>query len=341
MKTIVSIQEISEFDIKPHAALDEWRELVRNEVATRWKDRTGWISTFCPICSNDKPVPAFEKYGFTYVECAECNSLYASHRPSENEIWSWYNNSKPAHFWREKLIPVSEKARIEKIVSPRAYWILDCIAEYLPLASSIVDISHNGRGMIDIISDGNLKLHSIVTAGMTADLEGESTDRVKVAPTQIAKLPELGPVDVVVAIDAFDRSVDLSALVGSIDKLLLTGGILFATLPVSSGFEIQTLWDKSPTIIPPDKLNLPSVNGLKRLFAKPNWEILELSTPGMFDVEMIYRAIQTDRTANWPRGIKGLIQNLTSADRTSFVEVLQSLSLTSFARIVVRKIDKI
>lgn len=340
MKTIVSIQEISEFEIKPHDALAEWRGLVKDEISTRWQDRTGWLKTFCPICSNNKPVVAFETYGFTYVECVECGSLFAPLRPSENEIWSWYRTSRPAHFWREKLLPVSVKARIEKIVSPRAYWILDCIAEYLPLASRMVDISHNGRGMIDIISIENQKLRSIITAGMTSDIEGESTKRVKVAPSRIAELPDLGPSDVLVAIDAFDRSFDLSALVGSIEKLLVTGGLVFATIPVSSGFEIQTLWDKSPTIIPPDKLNLPSVHGLKLLFARPTWEILELSTPGMFDVEMVYSAIHSDRTSHWPRGIKGLIQHLTAEGRTSFVELLQSLSLTSFARIVVRKIGK-
>jgi hypothetical protein len=338
MKTIVSVQEISEFDIKPSAAIEEWRGLVREEIAVRWKNRSGWKKILCPICSIDNPTIAFEVFEFPYVECTRCGSLYAPSRPSEDELWSWYSNSRPAQFWREKLLPASEKARFEKIVSPREYWILDCIAEYFPSARRLIDISHNGRGVLDMIDVEDPKLLELTSAGMTADLEGKTTNRIKVQPTRIASLPGLGPVDVVVAIDIFDRSVDLSALVEALKNLLNRGGLLFATVPVSSGFEIQTLWEKSPTIIPPDKINLPSVFGLKQLFGEPDWEILELSTPGMFDVEMVYRAMRTDESVQWPRGIKALIHHLNAAERTSVVELLQSLSLTSFARIVIRKV---
>lgn len=338
MKTIVSIQEISEFEIKPHVAFDEWRNLVKNEISTRWKDRSDWKKVSCPTCSNDNTTSAFEIYGFVYEECTNCGTLFSLYRPTENDLWSWYCDSKPSHYWNENLLPSSEKFRLEKIVNPRATWILDCLAEYNPTAKRLVDVSHNGRGLINLIAKADTKFKEIISAGMRADLEGKSENNVSVKPIPIAKLGDLGPADVVVAIDTFDRCPDLSKLIDSFKKLLPPGGLVFATVAVSSGFEIQTLWDKSPTIIPPDKLNLPSVKGLKLLFSKPEWEILELSTPGMFDVETVYRTLNADQSSVWPRGIKGLIQHLNAEERTTFIEFLQSLSLTSFARIVVRKV---
>jgi len=106
---------------------------------------------------------------------------------------------------------------------------------------------------------------------------------------------------------------------------------------VASGFEIQTLWERSPTIIPPDKLNLPTVAGLQQIFAAPTWELLELSTPGMFDVEMVRRAIEAEPDAPWPRVVRALVERTDAAGRTALDELLQSRRLTAFARLVVRK----
>jgi hypothetical protein len=142
---------------------------------------------------------------------------------------------------------------------------------------------------------------------------------------------------VIIAIDSFNRAADPHILLGALDKTLSPGGLVFITATVASGFEIQSLWEKSPSVIPPDKINLPTVEGLKKYFAEPSWEILELSTPGMFDVEMVYRAIQEEPDEHWPRVIRGLVQHSDAAGRTLLIELLQSQHLTSFARLVIKK----
>jgi hypothetical protein len=337
MKTIVSVQEISEFDIKPHAAVAQWHALVEAEIARRWADRSGWIRVDWPSCKQVDAIPAFERYGIVYVECPACGSLYAPFRPSEDELWAWYRESAPARFWREQILPASEAARREKMMRPRADWVLDGIAEYVPSARRLVDISPYGRGLVDLVAAENPGLVDLVTAGMTADLEGISTPRVQVQPTRVADLPGHGPADVIVAVDALDRAADLGALVEAFEQLLAPGGVVFATAPVASGFEIQTLWERSPTVIPPDKLNLPTVEGLQQIFAAPTWEILELSTPGMFDVEMVRRAIEAEPDAPWPRVVRALVERTDAAGRTALVELLQSRRLTAFARLVARK----
>jgi SAM-dependent methyltransferase len=337
MKTIVSVQEISEFDIKPVAAVARWRALVEAEIARRWADRSSWIRVVWPTCKQEDAVPAFERFGVAYVECPTCGSLYAPFRPSEDELWAWYRESAPARFWREQLLPASEKARREKMTRPRADWVLDGIAEYVPSARRLVDISTYGRVLVDLVAAENPGLVEVMAAGMTADLEGGSTPRVRVQPTRVADLPGHGPADVVVAVDVLDRAVDLRALVEALRRLLAPGGVFFATTPVASGFEIQTLWERSPTIIPPDKLNLPTVEGLYRIFAAPAWELLELSTPGMFDVEMVRRAIEAEPKAPWPRVVRALVERSDASGRTALVELLQSRRLTSFARLVARR----
>lgn len=337
MKTIVSVQEILEFDIKPQEAVEQWRALVEVEIADRWADRSGWITVDWPTCKANDAIHAFDRFGIAYAESPSCGSLYAPFRPSEEELWSWYRESKPARFWREQILPASEEARREKITRPRADWVLDGIAEYATSASRLIDISANGRWLIDLLTGANAGLANIVAAGMTADLEGVSTSRVLVQPTRIADLQKLGPAEVIVAVDALDRAADLGALVGAFEKLLAPGGVIFATAPVASGFEIQTLWERSNTIIPPDKLNLPTVEGLQQLFAAPTWEILELSTPGMFDVEIVRNVIAANPDLPWPRVVRSLVERTDATGRTALVELLQSRRLASFARLVARR----
>lgn len=104
---------------------------------------------------------------------------------------------------------------------------------------------------------------------------------------------------------------------------------------MASGFEVQALWERSPSILPPDKINLPSVRGLQKIFAAPEWELLELSTPGMFDVETVHRVITADTDGLWPRVVRPC--HTDAAGRQAMVELLQSRRLAFVLLLVARR----
>jgi hypothetical protein len=338
MKTIVSFQEVTEIDLKPSETVAIWRSLVKSEILQRWKDRSNWIRINWPTCDTGQEKPGFDRDGFTYVESLTCGSLYAAYRPNEDEIWSWYRESNSSRFWRDELLSISNRSRHEKINKPRSDWITDGIAKYMRSATSLLDISTNGRELINLVISKNTNLKRVVMAGMTADLDGESTPVINVEPTKIAHLSKHGLVNVIVAIDLLDRVSDISRLIKVFEETLTPGGIVFITSPVSSGFEVQALWDDSPTIQPPDKLNIPSIKGLQFLFPAPKWEILELSTPGMFDVEMVGRVIADNPRKSWPRIVRSLVDGTDTNGKIALIELLQSQRLSSFARLVIKRI---
>lgn len=337
MKTIVSVQEISEFDLKPSQAVLEWRALVGEEIRRRWKNKSNWIDVGWPIGSSTFEKPAFERENFFYVESGACGSLYAPHRPSEDEIWFWYRESSPSKFWRNNLLVASRLSRQVKINQPRSDWIVDGISEYRPLSISLLDISTNSRDLIDLVASKNIGLKNIVIAGMTGDLEGEPTPTISVRPTKIGNLADLGMFDVIIASDILDRVADLSVFIDSLENIIVPGGVAFITCPVSSGFEVQTLWDLSPSVFPPDKLNIPSIKGLQLLFQPEKWEILELSTPGMFDIDLVRRVMSENPNRTWPRVVKSLVESADENGRLALMELLQSQRLSSFARLVIKR----
>ena len=338
MKTIVSLQEVDEFEIKPPSEVSEWRRLVEAEIGSEWKDRTAWVVVSCP-CGAEGPDPAvFVRMGFSYAECTSCGTVYAPERPPARDLRVWYRDSAPARFWRDQILPASFETRLEKIVLPRLQWVNDGIAEYVPHASRLLDVSAYGRPLVDALVAGHPDLEARIV-GTAADLDGDSTARVSVAPTDVEDWARLGRVHLLTAIDAFDRASDLRALVRSARDSLEIGGVLFATTPVASGFEIQSLWDRSPTILPPDKLNLPTVGGLLKIFSSDSWEVLELSTPGNFDVEIVCRTILGSPDVAWPRVLRAMVDGANADDRRQLTEYLQSRRLTSFARLVARRVN--
>jgi len=338
VKTMVSVQEISEIEIKPPAEVAEWLRLVEGEIASRWRDRSGWSTVSCPCCGESAGTEAFVRAGIGYRECSRCATVYAPTRPPEAELTSWYKESEASRFWRERILAASADARRDKILRPRAQWVLDGIAEYRPASARVVDVSGDGGAVVEEIAAASPTPAGIVTAAPTSR-SAQPNGRISAKPGSTREIARHGPADVVTAFDAFDRAADLAGLVRAIHETLKPGGLLFAAMPVSSGFELQALWERSTSVAPPDKLNLPSVAGLMRMFAAPEWELLELSTPGMFDVELVSRAIAKDPGAPWPRVVRSLVAGADAPARESLTEYLQMQRLTSFARLVARRTD--
>lgn len=342
MKTVVSVNEISEFEIKPKDVLVEWKIMVAEEMMSRWQNKSGWISVDCPICKSKEATPAFSKQDFNYVECSDCKTLYAQTRPSAKELNWWYTGSASVHSWQEKLLKLSATSRDEKIIEPRANWILDGISEYIPNAQSkkltYTDISFFGKALTDKIA-ANAEGMQLTAAGITATNENYASKNISVDPvSSIDDLSTLKQTDVLVAIDVLERIPSIHDLFSQLGSIVNPGGLVFATCPVSSGFEIQSLWDKSATITQPDKLNLPSVKGLiDHISSTGKWEIMEFSTPGMFDVELVRRAMLQSPGEKWPRSLHALLDGIDQAGIERFTEYLQSQRLSSFARIVLRR----
>ena len=341
MKTIVSVNEISEFEIKPKNELANWRKIVSEEIKTTWGSKKDWVHIVCPVCNKTEYNPAFEKNGFEYVECDNCKTLYAKTRPNQNELKKWYLGSESVKFWKDQLLVKSAASRDAKIVEPRSQWILDCVSEYISSSSEQIqylDISFFGKMLVEKISEKTNNFN-IISAGITAARESYISKSINVSPIEnMDDYNKFSNIDVVVAFDSLDRSQSIYQLIKNLENVIKPGGLLFATCPVSSGFEIQTLWDKSPSIFPPDKLNFPSVNGLMNLFNNSDeWSILELSTPGMFDVELVKNELFNKSDVKLPRAIKALLDGINKQGEGVFTEFLQSQRRSSFARIVIRR----
>ena len=175
MKTIVSVNEISEFEIKPKNEIKKWKKIVSEEIAKTWNSKKDWVEIFCPVCNKKESISAFEKNGFEYVECNHCKTLYAKNRPNQTELKKWFTKSESVKYWESELLAKSAASRDAKIVEPRSQWIFDSLAEYstssLDQKVNYLDISFFGKMLNQKISDKSNNFN-IISAGITS--EGET-----------------------------------------------------------------------------------------------------------------------------------------------------------------------
>jgi len=336
MKTVVSLQDLIDFEIRPSALLSQYYELTRASVASI--ARASLVVAACPACAGDRSDVAFEKIGLSYRLCRTCGSLFLSPRPTEPVLMHYYRTSAAARFWREEIRRETSVMRLEKLIRPRAEWIADALAEHAPHATTALDASPGGSGLLTELQVRWPALTRATAVHPTADLDLDGDgDGIEVLPVGLAGLETGQKTDVVVAFDTIDRAADVGQLVAQAARVLRPGGLFFVGASCASGFDVQVLWDRSPTIMPPDKLNVLSVDGFRQLFSNGGWEILEFSTPGMFDVENVRRAIGADPSGPWPRAIRQLTSESAETARVELQEYLQRHRLASFARLVVRR----
>lgn len=341
MKTVVLDQQVLEWEVKPQAMLDEYRQLLAEEVKTWFSDPHRLSKCTCPGCQSDRSSVAFEKFGFIYQHCVQCKSLYVSPRPSEEALVDFYRNSKSSHFWQERILKETKETRRTKLFKPRAQWVLDIVDQYRPDAKLGIVAGYHNDLLIEELMRQDKRLLELLVTNPIADIEFKdlTLSGVTIRPTPTGEWISYGPLDILFAFDILDRCIDVDAFFAAARSILTPNGLILASTTMISGFDLQMLWDRSESIYPPDRLNLFSTEGLSAAFERHGFEALEFSTPGMFDVEIVQRAIRDAPQDDWPRFIRYLVENRSEDALRSFQEYLQKYRLSSFGRIALRRLD--
>lgn len=327
MKTIVSEQHFHEGEIKPSRPHARFHETLGKEFEDLLARETSQTACVCPGCNSPSANVAFVKSGLTYLECTECATVYASPRPTREALQSFYSTSEALQYWRDVVLPESRDARIAKVIAPRARWIIRALDRYLSGNLRVLDVGYNSETLINHLSDEHLSCEFIQA--------GEYSD----APALLRPQPNapFAPADAIIAFDALDRAHDGDELFAACSSTLRPGGLMLVGTTLISGFDLQTLWDQSENINPPERLNLFSADGIMALATRHHFEIIEFSTPGVLDVEIVQRAVREKPDAPWPRFLRQIATRWDQATCDGFQDFLQKHRLSSFARLILRK----
>ena len=129
---------------------------------------------------------------------------------------------------------------------------------------------------------------------------------------------------------------DPRALLAAVHSRLNKDGLIFVTGLVASGFDMSVLGLKNLYLYPPDRANCFTLQDLQQLLEQSGFTLLEVSTPGVLDVEIVHTHLQHDPSIHVSAFESQLLQ-APGDTRQAFQTFLQQQGLSSFARLVGKK----
>ena len=327
MKTRVLKDDFREIEIRPNEEFNHFLSLIKNDISEIFKSKAGNYFYFCPACTSKKSGFKFSKKGFIYRECLDCGSVFMTPRPDREMLHEFFAHSKGMEYWNSKLFQESV-SRKEHVFEPRTRWIkesleftdisthkyLDFYSKYSPFIKNISEIKSFSK-LVSFKPIGHLK----------KDLEECSFEIIQ----------NLGEekYSVITAFEVFDRFYNPRQVVETIKNNLEKGGLFFLSTKSASGLDFQFLLEKSKNIIPPIHLNIFSVEGIIKLLEDYDFEIVELSTPGTLDLQILEEQIDY---VELPKFFRDIIKNRDMQIKETFQEFLQRARLSSHMRILAK-----
>ena len=267
--------------------------------------------------------PFGEIDGLAYARCPQDGSLWLAALP-EPRRWADLLARISRHRHSSSTFHAElTQSRTDHVYAPKLEWIQDALRLQQMDRPAVLEAVTPPSPFTSLLKDSGL-CSTLVTVDemMVAHASGrrEDAERVQAA----------------VLLESLDRVDDPAALLRGVHQQLAPGGLVFVTALVSSGFDMATLGLQNRYLYPPDRTNCLSLHGLSMLITKAGFGLLEVSTPGVLDVEVV----QAHLEQHPGMAVSVFERQLAEAGeetRMAFQTFLQEQGLSSFARIVGRK----
>ncbi len=320
--------KLNEEDIRPEDSHNRWLEILGKEVSKFFppKKRKGVV---CPGCHSAEVESEFIKLGFIYKWCKNCFSLYASPRPSEQEIDEFYRSSKAMKFYGDSIFKPTIETRHEHQITPLLNWLKSIIPEYAPNAVRVLDFMPKYYSVWAEFPGTEKKVSLVEPVHIYKTPAGSKTVKFSTAKSQTY--------DLITAFDVLDHRSDPERTVKDLSKMCAKGGVVLMTLNSGSGFEYQALGRDSHRLVPPSRLNLMTIEVVEDMLVKNGFELIDVSTPGKLDVDIVLKGFLEDESMPIPRFVSYMLKKRGAMAWESFQDFLQLNNLSSFMRIAARK----
>jgi SAM-dependent methyltransferase len=268
------------------------REAQARDHARLHRRLGDFVTVPCPACGQTVARRAFEKYRCQFVRCRDCDTLYMSPRPTPALMDDYYSHSENYRLWAEHIFPTSEARRRDKICRPLLDTIARACADHQVAPGHLMELGPGfGTFAALALESGAFQRVSAVerTPSMAQACRQHGITVHEMAAEDVpADFDD--PADVLVCFEVIEHVFDPVSFLGTASRLLRRGGLLVLTCPNGNGFDTQVLGAES-VAVDTEHVNLFNPASMARLLDRVGYEILEISTPGRLDAELVREAI--------------------------------------------------
>ncbi|MDX1522688.1 MAG: methyltransferase domain-containing protein [Anaerolineae bacterium] len=336
MKHVVVDEQLKEVEVHPPGLYQDFVEISVDSAGELLAQMDRFVETACPACGASSPETAFEKHGYHYWNCLTCASLYVSPRPSTALMNRYLLDSPIAAFRDSETYRLSMAQRAGELSAYRADWVSElCWRMKCGEQKPLIDVETRWDTYPAALAQRQ-KNPLLVVKPLLGDFS-ERVDNQSV--TTVDELHHLAGTEaaIITAFDVLEHQADPLNFLQAAYDALEPGGLFVCTTRSGSGFDIQLLWEHA-TIFPVEHINLLSVEGMRALLQRTGFEIVEESTPGQLDVQLIKRILQEKPEIEVPRFVRYFMAHRDRYARKNLQQFLQQNLLSSYLRVVARKI---
>jgi len=334
MKRVVFLEDLGEMEIRPDNLYSRYKDLLKSEIMSFFPDKSLLVKTNCPGCGGKKFKKAFVKFGFQYCKCGGCGSLFVSPRPTAKMLKNFYQNSEAISFWRNEVAEKTKNSRYRHQMFPLGQWVLEMVDEFLPEAKIFLDYNSNYLGLLSTISESR-KFDQAISVSPEIPRQKDLFPDDIIVYDDINSIKEKA--DVFTAFEVVERIFDPAEFIKEVYQVCQSRGLFFLTTNTISGFEYQILNEKSPRLHPPDRINLLSIEAIHNILTESGFEVIELSTPGRLDVEIVRNALESNPGISVPEFLRYIFKNRDKGAWHSLQDFLQQNRLSSYVRVTAKK----
>lgn len=267
--------------------------------------------------------PCGDVEGLAYVRDPEHGSLFLADRP-EPAAWARLLAEVSRHRHSPQAFHADlAQSRTDHVYAPKLEWIEDTLRLQEVHRPAILEV-------VTPPSDFTAFLHE--SSSFVEVLTVDESD-LALRPGGRSDGPQVGAA---VLLESLDRAHDPAALLGRVVNRVEDGGLVFVTALVCSGFDFVVLGMRNLYLTPPDRTNCFSLRGLTALLRQAGLSLLEVSTPGVLDLEILRAHARQDSSLELSAFERQLVEADTETQEV-FQTFLQQQQLSSFARVVTRK----
>lgn len=324
--------------IRPDNLFNTYLSLAKKDIDIYFK-KSKFCYIDCPACGSSQNLFQFRKLGFDYEECCNCNTLFVNPRPLADAFIEYYKDSPSVRFWATNFYRETAEKRRELLIRPKAILVKDCIKKNLhpiPEKPCFIDIGA-GYGVfceeLAKIIQG-IKIIAVEPSLFLQEVCYEKDLLVIPKFFEDVEIEDLNGLNLIAAtsFELLEHLHDPSKFIRKCCDLLPKGALLIITTLSWDGFDLQVLRERSNSIHPPHHINFFSKVGMITLLKRYKFDILELSTPGKLDVDIVSKR---ENDVNEPF-LKKLI-NSDEQTKIALQKFLQDVKLSSHMMIVAKK----
>lgn len=296
-----------------------------------------FIDVVCPACGSNHSMLYGKKEGFSYQECKDCQTIYMSPRADAKLMEEFYKQSENYAFWNKYIFPASDEVRREKIFKPRAIKTIEYCRRYA-VTGTILEIGAAFGTYCESIRDQGYFDRIIAvepTPGLaeTCRQKGIETLEQTVETLKI----DASSIDVLTSFEVIEHLFSPRAFIDSAVKFLKPGGLFICTCPNAKSVGGLVLRERA-SMFDHEHVNYFNPHSLGLLLEKCGFEVLEVSTPGELDVELLDTAYQSH--SEWFENqdfFRHFLETTSDEGKKAFQSFLKSQKLSSHMWIVGRK----